>query len=94
MTTFYTVVCIMLGAFGSLFLSNMTVHPWISEDRTPTSMVVSVLCMAILIAAGIALWLLWGYNVIGYVVGVLMVFLPYFRTAADRSEEQQTSDSR
>lgn len=93
MNTFYSVICIMVGAVIGLLLSNMTVHPWISDDRTSTGIMVSILCIVLMAAVGIAFVMFWGYSAIGYLVGVLLVFMPYVRTTADRNAEKQSSDS-
>lgn len=93
MDTLHAVICILAGAFVSLILSPFVTKPFNSQDRTSKSVAVCAVSSAILVAGGVLIWMAWGVSAIAYLVGVLLVFLPYIKTPADRKQDNHQPDS-
>ena len=53
------------------------------------SIAIGIVSAAILIVAGILLWFIWGTNAVAYLIGILMIILPYVQTPADRQQENR-----
>ena len=93
MDTLHAVICILAGAVVSLVLSPMLIKPLNTHHRTAMDIAVSVVSAAILVAGGVLVWIIWGVSAVAYLVGVLLVFLPYVKTPSDRKQENTQTDS-
>ena len=93
MDTLHAVICILAGAVVSLVLSPMMLKPLDSHNRTAMNIAVCIVSAAILVAGGILIWIIWGVSAVAYLVGVLLVFLPYVKTPSDRKQENTKTDS-
>ena len=89
MDTLHILFCLFAGWIPSLFLSGVIVKPFTAAEKDTRSVILCFLCIALLAAIGSFLWIHWNYNAIGFVVGILLTFLPYVRTPADREEEKK-----
>ena len=94
MDTLHVLICIIAGWIPSLFMAGGILKPFTGEDRSVKSVILCFACIAVLAAAGSLLYVYWKLNAIGFVIGVLLTFMPYFRTSADIEEENAKEEKK
>lgn len=94
MDTLHVLICIIAGWIPSLFMAGVILKPFTGEDRSVKSVILCFSCIAVLAAAGSLLYVYWKLNAIGFVIGVLLTFMPYFRTSADIEEENAKEEKK
>lgn len=88
MSTLYLVIGLLAGCVASVLLSGFILKPLKKNERSFMNILVSIVCIAVLLAVGIAVYMYSMIIAIGYVVGVLLAFVPFFKTSADIEEEK------
>lgn len=88
MNTLYVVTCTLCGLILSLVLSAVISKPFVTDQKTAKDWLMAVIAICVVIVPAVGFWVIWGSNVVGYAVGVIMTFLPYVKTPADRESEK------
>lgn len=94
MDTIHVLICIIAGWIPSMFMAEVILKPFTTDDRSAKSVFLSFLCIAVLAGAGSMLYVYWKLNAVGFVIGVLLTFLPYFKTSADLEEERAEAEDK
>lgn len=89
MDTLHVVICVLTGLILSVFMSGIITKPFMTENKTGMDWAKAVIAIVVLIVPAVGFFWFWGINVAGYVIGVVMTFLPYVTTPADREAEKQ-----
>lgn len=88
MSTLYLVIGLLAGCVTSVLLLGFILKPLKKNERSFMNILVSIVCIAVLLAVGIAVYMFSMIIAIGYVVGVLLAFVPFFKTSADIEKEK------
>ena len=94
MDTLHVLICIIAGWIPSLFMAGVILKPFTRQESSVKSVILCFACIAVLAAAGSLLYVYWKLNAIGFVIGVLLTFMPYFRTSADIEEENAKEEKK
>lgn len=89
MDTLHVLICLFAGIAAGLVLVPLNMKNLGQGVRNPMSIAIGIVSAAILIVAGILLWFIWGTNAVAYLIGILMIILPYVQTPADRQQENR-----